>query len=189
MRQKTSFIALLTLVLGVLTSGPATASHAPESLGYLVGTDFLCGLDPSACPAIARAPNGDTIEITGAGGITTHGKSATGGGTFVHKAPDGSTVAEGVWEATDLMSFQSYGSGAAQGLPEEFWGGRAILRVHLSVPGVGIEAPGVLWVDCLLGDKIPAGAAEGVRLLVAPGPFGGLNFNEEVSGFTVFIAD
>lgn len=187
MRRKLPFIAIATLLLSVLGIGPAGAGHAPASLDFVVGTDFLCGLPlPSPCPAIAEAPSGDTIEIEATGSFSTHGRTAEGEGTFVHKAPDGSVVGGGTFEVTALAGFHSYGSGVAQDLPGT-WGGRAVFNVVLTAGGM--TAPGLLWVDCLLGDKIPAGAVEGVRLAVTPSPFGGINFNEEVSGLTAFLVD
>ena len=83
----------------------------------------------------------------------------------------------------ELLSFHSYGSGAAQGLPEEFEGGQALILVHINPDAGGPGFDAVLQVDCLLGDKIPSGAEEGIRLNVK----GGLNFNKEVSGFTIFV--
>jgi hypothetical protein len=57
------------------------------------------------------------------------------------------------------------------------------MAVTLWVGGEAV-AQGVLQVDCTLGNP-PTGAIEGVRLAVK----GHLNFNKEVSGFTLFIAD
>lgn len=188
MRRKLPFIAIATLLLSVLGVGPATAGHAPGSLEFLVGTDFLCDFPPEfePCPAIASAASGDTVEITATGSFSTHGGTASGTGTFMHFAPDGSPVGGGELVVTGLVSFQSYGSGEAQDLPGT-WGGRAVFNVVLTAAAGSV--PGRLWVDCLLGDKIPAGAVEGVRLQVAPGPFGGINFNKEVSGLTVYLVD
>lgn len=149
---------------------------------YLIGSGFLCDLDPTACPTVSTASNGDVIELAGGGTLSIHPKSVTGKGTFKHMDADGNLLAEGKWKAEQLLSFHSYGSGAVQGLPEETEGGLALIRVSLWVAGTKV-ATAVLQVDCLLGDKIPAGATEGVRLAVQGGP----NFNKEVSGFTVYV--
>lgn len=53
---------------------------------YLIGTGLLCDLDPSACPDVAMAPNGDTVEITGSGTFTIHPDSVTGGGAAPWRA-------------------------------------------------------------------------------------------------------
>ncbi len=180
--------AVFLMSLALAASQHLSAVSAdPESktYAYVIGTGFLCGLDPTACPAVAGAKNGDTIEITGEGTFSIHEKSATGGGTFVHKDSEGNVIGSGTWEAMELISFHSYGSGSVQGLPPELQGGKALMRVHLTADGGGPEFDGILWVDCLLGDKIPAGAAEGVRLDVP----GIINFNKEVSGFTVYVLE
>ncbi len=58
------------------------------------------------------------------------------------------------------------------------------MRVHLtpSVGGPGVDA--LLEIDCEIG-KVPGGHLEGVRLVVD----NGLNFNQKVSGFTVFVQE
>lgn len=140
------------------------------------------------------APNGDTVELTGSGTLTIHPKSVTGGGTAVHKNRAGSVLGTARWEAVELLSFTSYGS---QGdLPPDFEGGLALIRVHLrpdSAPRLVFD--GVLQVHCLVGafpanaayrlGHPPGGVEEGIRLAVSRA--GSLNFNEQVSGFTIFI--
>jgi hypothetical protein len=179
-----ALIIMLVVAFSLAGAMAASADSGSRTLTYLIGTDFLCGLNPSACPAIAMAENGDTVEITGAGEFSIHPKSATGGGSFVHKDPDGNVLGGGSWAAVELLSFHSYGSGAVQGFPPNFEGGKILLRVQLDPgdPG-GPVFDAIMRVTCLLGDKIPAGAEEGVRLNVQ----GLINFNEEVSGLTVFI--
>ena len=177
-RHLTPLIATLILVLAVFGAAGVSADAGANTYEYLVGSGLLCSLGPGACPDVARAPNGDTIELAGQGTFSIHPKSVTGGGTFTHRDAAGNVLGSGTWTATQLLGFHSYGSGAAQGLPSEFTGGLVLIRVHLSA---GFDA--ILQVDCAIGDQIPGGAIEGVRLAVQ----GGLNFNEEVSGLTVFI--
>ncbi len=181
-------ILLLSFLLGlfafVTLATKAAVAVETADYHYLIGTGLLCGLDPSACPDVSTASNGDVIELTGGGTLSIHPKSVTGDGTFKHMDADGKTLAEGKWKAEQLLSFHSYGSGEVQGLPEEFEGGLALIRVGLWVKGERV-AEAVLQVDCLLGDKIPGGAKEGVRLAVQGGP----NFNKEVSGFTLYVRD
>jgi len=94
---------------------------APRNGGYLIG------IPPVEGPDIARAAaNGDTIELTGSETFIPGTHHATGFGTFVHKNAAGDTLAAGSWIATKLLRFRSYGSGSAQGAPEEFEGGRAL---------------------------------------------------------------
>lgn len=179
-------IAVATTTLGLLAAFSlpmAVADSGAREYDYHIGDAFLTAIDPSFGPAIAKAPNGDTVEIVGTGTLGIHAKSVTGGGTVVHKDSDGNVIGSASWEATELLSFHSYGSGSAQGLPEEFEGGKAVIRVHIAVDGGGPEFDGILQVDCVLGDKVPGGAAEGVRLNVP----GVANFNQEVSGATLFV--
>lgn len=169
---------VVALVLAGSISGviAAQADSGPQSFGYLAGVgEPLCGLAPDACPDVARADNGDTVAITGSGKLSIHDKTVTGTGTFVHRAPNGAVRAAGSWTATELLSFNSYGT--QPDLPPNLFGGLARIRVHLSV---GFDA--VLEIDCEIG-KAPDGHSEGVRLVVD----NGLNFNQKVSGFTVFF--
>jgi hypothetical protein len=180
--RSVSFLAALALVFSISGATGASADSGSATRVYLIATGFLCGLDPAACPAVAMAANGDTIELTGEGTLSIHPKSVTGGGDFTHKDPDGAILGSGTWEATQLLTFNSYGADPALGLPPELDGGYAQLRVHLSPAAGGPGFDAVLKVDCDLGLS-PPGHAEGVRLAVQ----GALNFNKKVSGFTVFI--
>ena len=175
-----SLIAVLALSLSVLGIGSVSADSDSATYQYLVGTGFLCSLAPSGCPDVAMADNGDTIDITGSGTLSIHPKSVTGGGTFVHHFAGGSV--SGTWTAEQLLSFDSYGSSPV--LPPELTAGLALIRVHLVADGGSPQADAILRVNCVLpGAKMPAGAEEGVRLNIQDL----LNFNTEVSGFTVFI--
>lgn len=173
-----SVMSLLTAV----SAGPAAADAEAAEYDFLIGTGFLCGLAPSACPDVTAASNGDTVDITGSGTVMTHPKSVTGAGTFVHHFAGGGSVS-GTWQATQLVSFNGYGCEDVGG-GTIVCGGLAIIRVDLSVGGA-VVGSGVLQVDCLIG-SFPSGGKEGVRLN-AHGVFGGINFNREVSGFTVFV--
>ena len=175
MKKLSALVGAFVLVLSLAIGMSAYADSGARTYTYLLGTSFLCGLDPSACPDIARAPNGDTVTITGAGTFSIHPKSVTGGGGFVHKNAAGAVLVSGTWTATQLLAFHSFGN--QPDLPPELEGGHALIRVHLSP---GFDA--ILQVDCAIG-KVPPGHGEGVRLAVQ----NVLNFNEKVSGFTVFI--
>jgi hypothetical protein len=173
-------VALL-LVLVVAIPAPAVADSEAVEFDFLIGAGFLCGLDPFACPDISAAANGDTLELTGSGVITTHPKSVTGGGTFVHNFVGGGSIA-GTWEATKLVSFNGYGC-VDFGGGTILCGGMAIIQVEFSVGGT-VVGDGVLQVEGVIGD-FPAAASEGVRLN-AHTALGGINFNQEVSGRAVF---
>ncbi len=179
-------ILILAMVAGVaalfsLSTGSSRTSAAPDSatFSYLVGSGLICTLPvPNPCPDVAMAENGDTIEIAGGGTFSVHPKSVTGGGTFTHKNSSGNV--SGTWTANQLMSFVSYGQDGT--FPAGFTGGRALIRITLSVGGTPVH-DAILQIDCELGTNPPGHEEEGVRLVVQ----GGLNFNQKVSGLTVFI--
>ena len=136
----------------------------------------------------ATAENGDvnTVTVTrdGTNTFDVAAKSATGGGTFVHKTSGGTTVGSGTWVATGLLDFQSYGN--AQGLPTNLFGGRAALTILLT-PAVSpsVPLPAILVIECLIGNP-PGGAFEGIRLNVKDV----INFNTPVvSGTPPFIKE
>jgi hypothetical protein len=183
-RKSCTLLLMVPLLLALAIFGADTTSADSGSRDYqwLVASGPLCELPmPDPCPAIARAPNGDTIALTGAGTFSIHPKSVGGGGEFVHEDAEGNVVAEGTWEATQLLGFHSYGNGIPQELPEEFEGGLLLMRVEAFIENERV-ASGILRVTCVVGDKIPASAHEGIRLNAR-----GLNFNQEVSGLTLYI--
>jgi hypothetical protein len=84
---------------------PATANY-----NFLIASAFLCDpSDSTTCPAVARAANGETIEISGAGTLGAAGKTVTAAGAFTVKTPTGEIATTGVWTATGLASFECYG--------------------------------------------------------------------------------
>ena len=177
---------ILLLLSALLLTGflPATvfADSAHKTYQYLLGVDPLCSLAPDACPDVSTAPNGDMVAVAGMGTFDIRSMTATGGGTFVHKMADGTIRASGTWEATKLLAFHSFGSGSAQGLPSNFEGGLALIQVTLKVHDTPVFNA-VLKVGCALGNP-PGGWHEGIELTVLGA---GINFNEKVSGFTLFI--
>ncbi len=177
---KTLVLGLLGVLSLILPLGSAAATST-ASFQFLAGAGPLCSLASNACPDIAMADNGDTVAVTGQGTLSVFPSSVTGGGTFVHMAPDGSVRAMGTWTALHLMSFQSYGNSA--GLPSNFVGGKALILIQLSVGGTPVHTA-VLTIICQVGNP-PDGLHEGIKLAVQDTQF---NFNKQVSGFTVFIS-
>ncbi len=169
----------LIILLIFLISLQIAIARENVNYDYMIGTGFL----EEFGPVISMARNGDTIELRGEGTLSTKPKTVTGGGTFIHKDKDGNIIGTGDWHAMELITFRSYGSGILQGLPEEFEGGRALIRVHLAPASGGPGFFGVLRVNCLLG-KYRSKDMEGIRLLV---PQAKINFNEELSGATLFV--
>ena len=182
---------------------------ATANYNFLIASGFLCDPgDSDACPAVAQAGNGETIEINGAGTLGLAGKSVTAAGSFTEKTPTGDIVTTGVWTATGLVSFQSYGiapgallldypklrttgpmgrgmmPGPMAGLMAGplAAGGLAVIRIRL-LPDAGSPRDALLRVICAKG-KVPADEpSDGVRLAIT----GGLAFDEEVNGRTVFL--
>jgi hypothetical protein len=191
----------LTMFLAVI---PAIAQTSNSSYFFLVGAGFLCDNgDSSPCPAIVKSADGATFEMNGAGTLTTPSKSVTAAGTFTHKSADGMVLEAGVWVASALVSFDSYGiapgalmrEGLALG-PPQFGpkrlptfsgsmpaGGLAVLRIRL-LPALGFAKNATLQVSCALGKVPDEHPTEGIRLAFERG---GTDFDEEVSGRVLFL--
>ena len=128
----------------------------------------------------AEASNGERVHLTGNGELGIHPKFGNGGGTFTHTDANGNVVGTGVYNVTDLISFQWYGSIPGTVLSA----GRAQLRVELVSQGTNLVFEGLLDVECHLpGVPGPGGTVEGIRLVVP----GVANFNRPVGGTTVFL--
>ena len=176
-------LAMGLIVFGFLflVRGATTSAHSPTvTYNYFAGAGPVCSVSPTACPDVASAPNGDTISLAGSGTLSIHPKSVTGGGTYIHKDASGTVLDRGTWTAQQLLSFVSYGT--APPFPPNFEGGKALVSIHLSPSTGGAGFDGVLRITCVIGSP-PAGAHEGIRLDIQ----GGINFNKEVSGNTLFI--
>ena len=191
----------LTLFLAVV---PTIAQTSNSNYTLLVGAGFLCdSADSSACPAVVHSANGESYEMSGAGTLAPRSKSVTAAGTFTHKSTDGVVLETGVWAASELVSFDSYGiapgaligGGGAFG-PPRFGprrlpmfsgsmaaGGRAVLRIRL-LPVSGLAKNATLQVNCALGKVPDEHQVEGVRLALDGG---GVEFDEEVSGRALFL--
>lgn len=100
------FCSLLLLSCGLAQASTLTTAD----YNFLIASGFLCDANHSGdCPAVAQAADGESIEISGAGTLSLTGHSVSAAGTFTEKLPSGDIVAMGVWTATALESFQSYG--------------------------------------------------------------------------------
>jgi hypothetical protein len=170
-----------------------------------VGAGFLCEPgDSVGCPAVAKSTNGDSYELTGAGTFDTVSKSVKAAGTFNHKSPSGNVLETGVWTASELLSFDSYGAaptalqqkGPAFGSPQLGpkrvmaregavpTGGLAILRILL-VPLSGPPQTAMLQVNCALGDVPKEHSVEGIRITVESR---NAVYPEETSGRVMFLS-
>jgi hypothetical protein len=198
-----TWAGVLSLAI-LLGAGPAMAQSSAANYTFLVGTGFLCDSgDSSACPAVVKSAEGASYEVSGAGTFAPQSKSVTAAGTFTHKSTDGVVLETGVWVASELVSFDSYGiapgaltrAGRALG-PPQFGpmrsrmfsgsmpaGGLAVLRIRL-LPVSGLAKNATLQVNCALG-KVPAEhPVEAIRLAFERG---GVEFDEEISGRALFL--
>jgi len=203
LNRVTAWVALSSLTIFLIIV-PATAQTGNSDYILLVGSGFLCDSgDSSACPAVVKSANGDSYEMSGAGTLAPQSKSATAAGTFTHKSTDGVVLETGVWVASELVSFDSYGiapgalmrEGRAFG-PPQFGpkrlpmfsgsmpaGGLAVLRIRL-LPVSGFAKTATLQVNCALGKVPDEHPTEGIRLAFEGGR---VEFDEEISGRTMFL--
>jgi hypothetical protein len=164
-----AIVVASTLTLG---AAPALASQATDNHASYT---WVIGAVPSGSSDTAMAADGSTLTMSGSGQLNAGaGHFANGGGTYT--LTRGGQTTSGSFTVTGIGGFVSYGSGAAQGLPANFFGGQAQLGVVLD------GRFGLLTVTCELGSP-PAGHSEGIAVIL--GPSGA--FTEEVSGNTVFI--
>jgi hypothetical protein len=183
----------------------AAQSHDGNYI-FLLASGFLCDpSDSSNCPATAKATQGDSYEMSGAGTFEAQNKSVKAAGTFTHKSPNGNVFETGVWLASELVTFDSYGAAPGaltrQGLasgPARFGGpmrlpmpsgpmptgGLAVFRIHL-FPMSGPSKTAVLQVNCALGEVPRERSVEGIRLTLEKN---GSEFSEEAGGRVMFLS-
>jgi hypothetical protein len=159
--------------------------------------------ESGSCPAIAESPTGGSYEISGAGTFDSAKKVAKAAGTFTHKATNGNVLETGVWIASELISFRSYGIapgtflqkdrvlGRAQFGPKRLLssrvlptGGLAVLRIS-SVATTGEVKNAILQLNCVLGDVPHERSIEGIRLSFDGS---GAEFAEEAGARVMFLS-
>lgn len=183
--KNTTIGLALALIAGLSLLAPVSLAYADRgsrNYSYYIGAGPVCGLAPDACPVISTAENGDTITVTGSGTFSLRPFSATGGGNFIHKDSSGNVLGAGTWVASKLLGFHSFGDATPQGLPSNLEGGQLVLQVQLVDFDGNPLFNAIMNIDCDLG-KVPPGQHEGITLTVQRA----INFNEKVSGFTVFV--
>lgn len=185
MKRVLTLIGAFILVLSASATTAAADSDSTPRF-YFAGSGPVCGLGPSACPSIAMADNGDTIEIALAGTFSLHPKTVTGGGTFMHKDASGTVLAIGTVTATEVLAFHSYGTDSTIVPGVTLEGGQLRIAAHLvgtTAGDVTVEADAIIEIDCAISVPPPGNAADTVRVNVQ----GLINFNKPVSGLTVYI--
>lgn len=199
-----TWVAVPSLAM-FLGAGAARAQNISANYTFLVASGFLCDPGDSAtCPAVVKSANDESYEMSGAGTFDARSKSVQAAGTFTHKSSDGTTLDRGVWIASELVSFDSYGiapgalmsDGRAFG-PPKFGpkrlpifsgsmptGGLAVFRIRL-LPMSGASKTAVLQANCALGNVPRERAAEGIRVTLESN---GTEFSLEVSGRVMFLS-
>ena len=156
------------------------------------------------CAAVAKSANGDSYEISGAGTFDPQNESVKAAGTFNHKSTNGSVLETGVWTASAMISFDSYGiapaafmqRGPAFGGPQVGHkrlplhsralptGGLAKFRI-LFMPVSGATRTAVLQINCALGAVPRERSVEGIRLTIESS---GNEFSGEAGGRVMFLS-
>jgi hypothetical protein len=152
---------------------------------------------------VAKSADGASYELSGAGTLAPQRKLVTAAGTYTRKLASGDVLETGVWVASELVSFDSYGiapgalmrEGRALGPPQfgpkrvpmlsgsMATGGQAVLQIRL-LPVLGLAKNATLQVNCALGKVPDEHPTEGIRLALGGG---GAEFDEEVSGRALFL--
>jgi hypothetical protein len=200
----TAQVAVSILIL-FLCAGPAKPQTSSANYNFMVASGFLCESgDSGSCPAVAKSANGDNYEISGAGTFDPQSKSVKAAGTFNHKSTNGNVLETGVWTASALISFDSYGiapaafmqKGPPFGRPQIGdkrlpvrsgslpTGGLATFRILL-MPMSGPTKTAVLQVNCALGNVPRERSVEGIRITLEKNNF---EYSEEASGRVIFLA-
>lgn len=169
-------MAVTAPVLGTAGTAFADDEHQNERAG-IVRWDLIDvtsgGVILSGGTDVSQdAASGDAISLTGSGQAQPRDEEATGGGTFVHKAADGTERARGVYVVTDFEDFTQAGGtlaglGLTDGIGEidDTTGGILVLDVRL-IPDSGPTHDGVLTVNCNLPGGSDSSIEEGFKLSV-----------------------
>ena len=172
-----------------------------------MGAGFLCdSTDSPACPAAAKAPQGESYEFSGAGSFDVENKKVKGAGTYTHRLSNERVAETGVWTAEELVSFVSYGTAPGALLRERHasdkmlpdprqtkvrmlsepmpTGGLGVFRIQLlSISGAAKNA--VLQVNCALADVPPERSVEAIQLAFEGN---GESFSEPAGGRVIFLS-
>jgi hypothetical protein len=70
---------------------------------------------PGGTATSKDAATNDTVAVTGSGHFTPSRRIASGGGSFVHKRPDGSVVGQGYYYVTRFVSYRVGGGRLPRG--------------------------------------------------------------------------
>ena len=181
MKRASVLVAIFTLAVSMLLPATALADSATHTYAFLL-----------ELPNISEASNGDRVAVTGEGEFSVHPKATIAGmGHFLHTDASGAVLATGLWRATELLDYQSYGCGvvhnfptpgATTPLPPNWCGGAIKMRVTATPSGTSLNIDAILTIFCIIGPNPPNShddpSGEGITLVVP----GITNFNEIVFG-------
>lgn len=196
MKRFAAILTTLVLVPALAGAAQASSDNLSAKFDYHVSDAMIQSFgEPPQTGSEATATIGaDHVRVVGMGTFNTAAGTATGGGTLVHTNASGVIVGFGTWSATSLVSFTSCGCGVAGGapLPDNFCGGLATMKIHVSgtlvhPPAGHVEIDATLFVECLIGAP-PATAKEGTRLDGRPAAPNFDMTNQSPNGETLFIS-
>lgn len=208
-------IGVLSMAV-IFCPSPARSQNSSGDYTFLVGAGTICdGGDTTECPAVVKSGNGNSYQLSGAGTFNVRNKSVVAAGTYIHVSPNGTTMDSGVWSASQLVRFDSYGIAPAAMTVGQNAGGNAtfgakpkagapiselqrVARFLAAKPtgGLGIfrirlwpilgaTKTAELQVNCALGSVPRERSVEGIRLTFEGS---GNEFFEEVSGRVMFLS-
>src|SRR5205807_7225038 len=148
-------------------------------------------------PNGSEASNGDRVAITGEGKFSVQPTAIIKGmGHFTHTNASGTVLATGMWRATELLDYQSYGCGvvhnfptpgATTPLPPNWCGGAVKMRILATPSGTNLQIEAILTVFCIIGPNPPNShddpTGEGITLVVP----GIANFNHISVGMNHYV--
>ncbi len=176
-----SYVLGLICLAGAVFWSTATAGVAGSPSESVVRFDLVSIVDGGALSggtAVSTAVGptgfvGDTLTLTASGTAEPSEGEASGGGTFVHKAPDGTVKVAGFYTVTRFVSWRpTSGSFAATGLTDAIGSAdeahAGVLQVRVRFwSGGNVVANGLMTITCALPGA-PAGLEEGVTVNAHP---------------------
>jgi hypothetical protein len=185
-RGRRAVLGAVAIACGVILAlaGASAAVASPSKYAFHAGDGFG-GIES---PDVASASGGATITISATGSFHVASHQASGGGTFEHRAADGTLLGSGTFTVTRLTSFDPFGCGVAGGepIPANFCGGFAVFPVHVvghPASGGTEEFDAAFTIDCLVGSP-PPGAEEAITFDIP----GVIDFDTPVSGENLFVS-
>ena len=177
-RRYALVLACLVAAAVWTTATPGVAGDASERVVRFDNVNIAGGAALAGGRSVSTATGpsgfvGDTLTLTLTGTAEPAEQEASGGGTFVHRAPDGSIKARGFYTVSRFVSWtRTSGSFKATGLidaigsADEAHAGVLKVRVQFWSHG-SVAATGMMTITCALPGA-PPGNEEGVTVIAHP---------------------